>query len=288
MKMRSFLEIYELASGQVTQVLVSEKVMEAPNWSPCGTYLLINCEGRLFKVPLAVPEMLAVDTGAAVRCNNDHGISPDGARIVISSHHEGEGSRIYHVPAAGGAPVRVTTLAPSWWHGISPDGKALAYVAARGGSRVIDVYTSGWDGSERRLTMGEGHCDGPDYSADGAQIYYNCDRDGHAQIWVMNADGAGQRKLFADEYVNWFPHPAPDGQHLLYLAYPPGTTGHPGDLPVALVLCDPNGGNQRRILEFNGGQGSINVPCWSPDGAKFAYMRFAKGDSGRDRGDGSA
>ena len=94
--------------------------------------------------------------------------------------------------------------------------------------------------------------------------------------WEMRADGSGQRKLFADDHVNWFPHPSPDGRHLLYLAYPPGTTGHPGDLDVSLILCDLEGGNRRRILSFNGGQGSINVPCWSPDGSKFAFMRFAK------------
>jgi Tol biopolymer transport system component len=158
---------------------------------------------------------------------------------------------------------------------MSPDGQTLAYVAARGGSRVIDVYTKQKGQDEVRLTFGEGHCDGPDYSADGTKIYYNCDRSGHAQIWVMGADGSDQRQLFADDCVNWFPHPSPDGQTLLYLAYPPGTAGHPADLPVALVLCDLDGGNWRRVLEFNGGQGSINVPCWSPDGSKFAFMRFA-------------
>ncbi len=265
-----------MASGAVTQVLASDQVIEAPNWSPCGTYLLINGGGRLFRVPLDSPRMVPVKTGAATACNNDHGISPDGASYVISSHHEGEGSRIYHLPSGGGEPVRITPLAPSWWHGMSPDGQTLAYVAARGGSRVIDVYTKARGQDERRLTHGEGHCDGPDYAADGSKIYYNCDRDGHAQIWVMGADGADQRKLFADENVNWFPHPSPDGQHLLYLAYPPGTTGHPGDLPVALVLCGMDGGNRRRVLEFDGGQGSINVPCWSPDGRKFAFMRYAK------------
>lgn len=276
--MRSFLEIHDVETGSVTPVLSSPDLIEAPNWSPCGTYLLINGGGRLFKVPLEAPRMVPVETGAAVQCNNDHGISPDGATIVISSHHEGEGSRIYHLPSGGGDPVRVTPEAPSWWHGMSPDGQTLAYVAARGGSRVIDVYTKKRGQPERRLTQGEGHCDGPDYSADGSRIYYNCDRDGHAQIWVMGADGSDQRRLFADTYVNWFPHPSPDGRHLLYLAYPPGTTGHPGDLPVALVLCDPKGGNRRRILEFNGGQGSINVPCWAPDGKKFAFMRYAKAD----------
>jgi Tol biopolymer transport system component len=140
---------------------------------------------------------------------------------------------------------------------------------------VIDVYTIGVDGGgEVRLTQGEGHCDGPDYSADGGRIYYNCDRGGHAQIWVMAADGVGQRQLFADDCVNWFPHPSPDGRHLLYLAYPPGTLGHPADLPVALVLCDPEGGNRRRVREFIGGQGTINVPSWAPDGSAFAYVRY--------------
>lgn len=273
--MRSSLEIYDLASGTARVVLQSDRHIEAPNWDPSGSSLLVNAEGRLFRVPLDAPALQPVETGPATRCNNDHGISPDGRQIVLSSHHEGEGSRIYLMPATGGEPVCVTPQAPSWWHGWSPDGQTLAYVAARG-SRVIDVYTLRPGEAERRLTMGEGHCDGPDYSADGAQIYYNCDRDGHAQIWLMQADGRDQRKLFADDHVNWFPHPSPDGQHLLYLAYPPGTLGHPADLPVALVLCDPQGQNRRRILHFNGGQGTMNVPNWAPDSRAFAFVRYAK------------
>lgn len=273
--MRSSLEIYDLALGTSRVVLQTDRHIEAPNWYPDGAALLVNGQGRLFRVPLDAPDLMPVDTGAADRLNNDHGISRDGATIVISSHHEGEGSRIYWIPAAGGEPVRITPQAPSWWHGMSPDGTTLAYVAARGDRRVIDVYTKQRGKDEVRLTMGEGHCDGPDYSADGRQIYYNCDRDGHAQIWVMNADGSDQRRLFADDHVNWFPHPSPDGRHLLYLAYPPGTTGHPADLPVALVLCDPDGGNRRRVLTFNGGQGTINVPNWAPDGSAFAFVRFA-------------
>jgi Tol biopolymer transport system component len=170
--------------------------------------------------------------------------------------------------------VRLTSEAPSWWHGISPDGEVLTYVAARGGSRMIDVYTLVPGLEEQRLTQGEGHCDGPDFSADGALIYYNCDRTGHAQIWVMAADGSEQRQLFADAFVNWFPHPSPCGRHLVYLAYPPGTTGHPADLEVALVLCDPEGQGRRRVREFTGGQGTINVPSWAPDGSAFAYVRY--------------
>ena len=272
--MRSIIETYEVASGLVREVLAVEGRIEAPNWAPSGDWLLVNGEGRLFRVPLAQPELLAVDTGPAIRCNNDHGISPDGATIYLSSHHEGEGSQVYMMPMGGGTVRKVSPEAPSWWHGVSPDGMTLAYVAAREGRRVIDVYTLVPGEAERRLTQGEGHCDGPDYSADGALIYYNCDRGGHAQIWVMAADGSGQRQLFKEASVNWFPHPSPDGRHLVYLAYPPGTLGHPADLEVALVLCDPEGGNRRRVREFTGGQGTINVPSWSPDSAAFAYVRY--------------
>jgi Tol biopolymer transport system component len=269
----SSLEIWDLALARARTVLQTDTHIEAPNWSPDGSYLLVNGGGRLFRVPLTAPSLQPVDTGAAVQCNNDHGISPDGQTYILSSHHEGAGSQIYTIPAKGGDLRRISAHAPSWWHGISPDGKTLTFVAARGDG-PIDVYSQTLDGAEQRLTQGEGHCDGPDYSPDGARIYYNCDRTGHAQVWVMNADGTDQRQLFADDYVNWFPHPSPDGAHILYLAYPAGTRGHPANLPVALCLCGPSGENPRRLIEFNGGQGSINVPCWSPDSSAFAFVRY--------------
>ena len=273
--MRSFLEIYDIATATSRLVLAVDGRIEAPNWDPDGRSLLINGDGQIYRVPLDRPAMLRVETGAALRCNNDHGISPDGQQLVISSHHEGEGSQIYLLPAAGGDPVKVSPQAPSWWHGWSPDGATLTYVAARGGSRVIDVYTLRPGEVERRLTMGEGHCDGPDFSADGKQIYYNCDRDGHAQIWLMQADGSDQHKLFADQHVNWFPHPSPDGSLVIYLAYPPGTLGHPADLDVAIWSMDPKGQNRRQLLSFTGGQGTLNVPNWAPDSSAFAYVRYA-------------
>jgi Tol biopolymer transport system component len=272
--LRSLVETYDVGTGEVRLILAAEGRIEAPNWDPSGTSLLVNGGGRLYRVPLDAPALVPVETGFAQRCNNDHGISPDGKWIALSSHRD-KGSEIFIIPAEGGTPVQISPAAPSWWHGWSPDGGQLAYVAARDGRRVIDVYTIAVEGGkERRLTFGEGHCDGPDYSADGTLIYYNCDRAGHAQIWVMKADGSDQHQLFADDHVNWFPHPSPCGRHLIYLAYPPGTLGHPADLPVALVLCDPDGGNRRRIREFIGGQGTINVPSWAPNGDAFAYVRY--------------
>jgi len=277
--MRSSVEIYVVATGAAHVVLKTDALIEAPNWHPSGDWLLVNGDGRLWRLPLAEPALHPIDTGFAVICNNDHGFTPDGQHIWLS-HHNGRGSEIFVMPATGGIPRPVTKDAPSWWHGASPDGSRITYPAARGDKRVIDIYSCAADGTdERRLTFGEGHSDGPDYAPDGRLIYYNCDRPtgagpSHAQIWVMAPDGTGHRQLFADDQVNWFPHPSSDGRQVLYLAYPPGTEGHPRDLPVALCLMNPHGNNRRRVCEFTGGQGSINVPCWSPDSTAFAYVRY--------------
>lgn len=270
--MRSFLEIHTLATDRTTNVLQTERLIEAPNWHPDG-WLLVNSDGRLYRVPLDKPALHPVDTGDAIRCNNDHGFSPDGRRIILSSH-TARGAEIFTIPVAGGTPEPVTHNAPSWWHGWSPDGATIVYAAARG-NRVVDIWSCpALGGDETRLTFGEGHSDGPDYSADGEWVWYNCDRGGHAQIWRVRPDGTGHEQVFADDRVNWFPHPSPDGRHLLYLSYPAGTEGHPRDRRVALVLADADGGSRRVVAEFNGGQGTMNVPNWAPDGSAFAYMRY--------------
>lgn len=273
--MRASLEIFDLATRQARVVLQTDRLIEAPACSPDGTELLISAEGQLFRVPLARPELHKLDTGPANRCNNDHGYGRDGTEIVLTSHHAGRGAEIYMMQRSGGPLRLLSPQAPSWWHGWSPDGRVMVYAAARGQSPTVDIYTRAIaGGAEQRLTQGEGHSDGPEFSADGRKIYYNCDRDGQAQIWVMAADGTDQRALFADDAVNWFPHPSPDGHHLIWLAYPPGTKGHPRDLPVSIMLGDPAGQNRACLIAFTGGQGSMNVPNWSPDSRSFAFVRY--------------
>ena len=270
--MRSSLEIFTLATERSEVVLTTDALIEAPNWDPDGRSLLVNGDGRLYRVSLdGTAEMTLVDTGFADACNNDHGISPDGKRIVIS-HRTDEGSTIFTLPAEGGVPEKVTQTNPSYWHGWSPDGATLAFCGQREGR--FDVYTiPAGGGYEKRLTD-EGHNDGPDYSPDGAWIWFNSDRTGQAQIWRIRPDGTGLERMTEDGLVNWFPHPSPDGTRVLYVAFPAGTTGHPRDKDVALCLMRPDGGGARRVLELFGGQGTINVPCWAPDGSAFAFVRY--------------
>ena len=77
-----------------------------------------------------------------------------------------------------------------------------------------------------------------------------------------------------DSRVNWLPHPSPDGQHVLYLAYETGIDGHPHDKNVELRLMPAEGGKPRTLVALFGGQGSINVPCWEPGSRRFAFMRY--------------
>lgn len=61
----------------------------------------------------------------------------------------------------------------------------------------------------------------------------------------------------------------------MYLSFSEGTNGHPADHPVRLVLVrDDDWQNGSVVAEFNGGQGTINVNSWSPDGTAFAYVDY--------------
>ena len=59
---------------------------------------------------------------------------------------------------------------------------------------------------------------------------------------------------------------------VVYLSYPPGTTGHPPDKDVILRLAALDGSAQRDLVALFGGQGTINVNSWAPDSRRFAYV----------------
>jgi TolB protein len=269
----STLETVAIASTDRKVIYCTSNHIEAPNWSHDGTYLLFNSRGHIYRLPVAGGEPQPVDTGFAKQCNNDHGISPDGTRLAISDSSQGGKSLVYVLPVTGGTPTRVTTTGPSYWHGWSPDGQTLAFCGQRNGE--FDVYTVPVGGGpETRLTMAQGKDDGPEYSHDGQYIYFNSERTGQMQIWRMHPDGTQQEQITSDEYNNWFAHPSPNGQSIILLSYEKGVTDHPAGKDVLLRLMPAAGGKIRVIAKLFGGQGTINVPSWSPDSRNVAFVSY--------------
>jgi TolB protein len=280
---RSELTVVDL-DGNTEVLLTTGEVIEAPNWSADGRWLVFNAGGLLFRIPPTGGQPEQIDTGHLADLNNDHVLSPDGSTIYVSS----DDGHLYAVPFAGGTPRRVSNSHATpfhyYLHGISPDGATLAYVAIeqRNGERQVNVFTiPSAGGPDTRLTDLTVPNDGPEYSPDGRWIYFNSElaasRPGHAQVFRMHAvDGSGLEQLTFDSHVNWFPHLSPDGTMVAFLSYPPGTVGHPPDKDVQLRLMTPTGENQRTLTSFFGGQGTINVNSWSPGSKRLAFVAYPR------------
>ena len=261
---------------------------EAPNWA-ADNMLYFNSRGKMFKikadVPAATPPTtqpaapVAVDLGPLTNINNDHAISPDGKLLAVSDQSGSDHlSAVWVLPIEGAgpgpsAPRRITVNTPSYFHGWSPDGKTLAFCGRRDDN--FDIYTISLDGgAEKRLTDSPGKDDGPEYTHDGQYIYFNSDRTGSMQIWRMKPDGTGQEQVTKDDLNNWFPHVSPNGQQMVFITYEKGVVDHPENKDVQLRLMNFRTGTITVLAKLFGGQGTMNVPSWSPNGQFLAFMSY--------------
>ncbi|HVU34653.1 MAG TPA: biopolymer transporter TolR [Opitutaceae bacterium] len=289
----SVLELLDVTTGRLRKIYQAEEPFEAPNWTPDGKALIYNVSGSgprkgvLDRFDLATRKPTPIDTGVAVHNNNDHVISFDGTRLGISNQGpETHGqSAVWVVPINGGTPRQVTALTPSYFHGWSRDDQWLVYTGGRpekpGGPNVFSIYKIPTDGGpEIRLTRGEWLDDGPEFTPDGKYIYFNSTRTGRMQIWRMRPDGSGQEQVTSDEFNNWFPHISPDGKWIAFVSYLPDVPAseHPYYKKVYLRLMSADGMGPARVIAYvYGGQGTMNVPSWSPDSRRIAFVANSDG-----------
>jgi TolB protein len=273
--------VAEVAAGRLERVHeTGEALFEAPNWTLDGKALVLNGHGLLHRLDLASGDLETLALSGLPALNNDHVLHPDGTTVLVSAHD----GHVYRAPLAGGPALPVTDdpATAQYLHGISPDGGTVAYIEidrATPGPGVVALAPAEGPGPVRRLDTGPGHCDGAEFTPDGEWLVLNTeaftDAPGHAQLARIRPDGGGFARLRTSAEVDWFPHPSPDGGLATLLSFPAGTLGHPEDLDVRIrVVRTADWDSPVLDVELFGGQGSINVPSWSPEGTHFAFVAY--------------
>ena len=192
---RSKVTVFDLAARSTRVVYQADQIVEAPNWSRDGSFLLINTGGSLYRLPVNAagePKLEKIELGeGGHRANNDHDLSRDGKWLAFSaSSTASRQSQVWLAHADGAGAKLMTPASPSYFHGWSPDGRWLAFVGQRNGKfELFRVAAEG--GAEQRLTTKGAYDDGPEYSPDGKWIYFNSDRSGKWEIWRIPAEGGG-------------------------------------------------------------------------------------------------
>jgi TolB protein len=201
-------------------------------------------------------------------------------KLAFSSDRQGELAKggvrnrdtqeIYIVDYDGANAVRVTNtttlnVSPSW----APDNQAIAYTSWRPSSAgsfgvyqdiVLSFITAG-----TRATPAAGSTDKqnylPAFSADGSKIAFTSNRDGNAEIYVMNKDGSGVRRMTNNPAIDTTPTWSPNSNQI---AWTSDRTGQP-----KIYIMNADGTGQRLLI----GDMKADRATWSR--GKFNEIAYA-------------
>lgn len=188
----------EKFKGNIGTIISKKGTNSSPDWMPGSLKLaasmtfstdpeiyLLTPEGEIIK---RITNSLGIDVSPS--------FSPDGKKIAFTSRRHGS-AQIYIKDIQSGQVRRLTfqgfnNTSPAW----SPDGKKIAYVGIE--EDQINIFIINIDsGMPVQLTMNSGDNEDPCWSPGGSMLAFSSTREGGVQrIFVMNASGTDQRRLF--------------------------------------------------------------------------------------------
>jgi len=249
-------------------------------WSPDGSQIFFSSSryGRdnVFRMKVEPYETREVLSDALDLHFPDY--SPDGSKVVFQAQKEDQTGElsIMDVGTKRVSPILKTQAADSYPK-FSPDGTSILFQDRLGGNTEVCLIRSDGSGEVQNLTNNPAKDSVPSWSPDGSRIAFTSNRDGNdyeiAQIYLMNADGSNQHRIYYNSALSVQPSWSPDGRRI---AFANDKEDHrSGNFEIFAI--EPETTEPETRLTFH--RRYDVYPTYSPDGSRIAFVSTADGNT---------
>ena len=284
-RVRKGLYRYDIESGnldRLTDAPQGELGDSAPNLSPDGRLLAFVRSTAAFLndvyvLDLGKPSEPVRKLTSWGRWTTSPTFTPDGSEILVSSGDVGAERRFWSLDPAGVREPRLLALAgeDSFSLTLAPSGAAgrarMAFTRGVIKSDIWRVTAEDEDSPKTERVISSSRLDSnPALSPDGAQLAFESNRSGRAELWISDSDGANQRQLTTTappftSQSDW----SPDGTRLVTSAIVDGA--------AQLFSVSPENGELTQITD---GAGDKLNPRWARDGETIRFLFSREGNIG--------